>query len=72
MLLGRHGVRVRHADAALHWQVSDRLPEAREGGGEENLVDHTGPLQPLNLRNGRRQCASGHSARGVPITVWGM
>ena len=33
MLLGRHGVRVRHADAALHWQVSDRLPEARELAG---------------------------------------
>ena len=30
MLLGRHGVRVRHVDAALHWQVADRLPEARE------------------------------------------
>ena len=33
MLLGRHGVRVRHVDAALHWQVSDRLPEARELAG---------------------------------------
>ena len=33
MLLGRHGVRVRHADAALHWQVCDRLPEARELAG---------------------------------------
>ena len=30
MLLGRHGVRVRHVDAALHWQVCERLPEARE------------------------------------------
>ena len=30
MLLGRHGVRVRHVDAALHWQVCDRLPAARE------------------------------------------
>ena len=30
MLLGRHGVRVRHVDAALHLQVADRLPEARE------------------------------------------
>ena len=29
MLLGRHGVRVRHVDAALHWQVADRLPAAR-------------------------------------------
>ena len=33
MLLGRHGVRVRHADAALHWQVCERLPEARELAG---------------------------------------
>lgn len=33
MLLGRHGVRVRHVDAALHWQVADRLPEARELAG---------------------------------------
>ena len=33
MLLGRHGVRVRHVDAALHWQVSDRLPEARALAG---------------------------------------
>ena len=33
MLLGRHGVGVRHADAALHWQVCDRLPEARELAG---------------------------------------
>ena len=33
MLLGRHGVRVRHVDAALHWQVSDRLPEARQLAG---------------------------------------
>ena len=32
-LLGRHGVRVRHADAALHWQVCERLPEARELAG---------------------------------------
>ena len=30
MLLGRHAVRVRHADAALHWQASERLPAARE------------------------------------------
>ena len=33
MLLGRHGVRVRHADAVLHWQVCERLPEARELAG---------------------------------------
>ena len=33
MLLGRHGVGVRHADAALHWQVCERLPEARELAG---------------------------------------
>ena len=33
MLLGRHGVRVRHVDAALHWQVCDRLPEARDLAG---------------------------------------
>ena len=33
MLLGRHGVRVRHVDAALHWQVCERLPEARELAG---------------------------------------
>ena len=33
MLLGRHGVRVRHVDAALHWQISDRLPQARDLAG---------------------------------------
>ena len=33
MLLGRHEVRVRHVDTALHWQVAERLPEARELAG---------------------------------------